>query len=213
MDKPNYTMRYDILNELFNISVGKAAGILSEIVDKKIVLNVPHLKILDFGDSESELDDALPDVMNGTLMVSSIQFSEQLTGKANLIFPADKMKAFIRLCMDQQAAEKFSDAEFTDLDFDIVKEIGNIVLNCIIGELGNYLNIRLDYTLPEVKVYHRIDLDKDIDKKTYKSVLILYINFIVDGAQIEGAILVDLTMKSIQDLSALLAKIEGSLDE
>lgn len=212
MEKPNNNFKYDILNELFNISVGKAASMLSDIVDKKIVLNVPSLKILDLDNNETSLNDTLPDEMNGTLMVSSIKFSEQLTGKANLIFPADKMKTFIRLCMDEQAVDKLGDAAFTDLDFDIVKEIGNIVLNCIIGEIGNYLNIHLDYTLPEVKVYKRIDFDKDIDNKTYKSIMILYINFTVDEAQIEGAILVDLTMKSIRDLNALLDQIEGKLN-
>ena len=212
MEKPNNNLKYDILNELFNISVGKAASMLSDIVDKKIVLNVPSLKILDLDNNETSLNDTLPDEMNGTLMVSSIKFSEQLTGKANLIFPADKMKTFIRLCMDEQAVDKLGDAAFTDLDFDIVKEIGNIVLNCIIGEIGNYLNIHLDYTLPEVKVYKRIDFDKDIDNKTYKSIMILYINFTVDEAQIEGAILVDLTMKSIRDLNALLDQIEGKLN-
>lgn len=212
MDKPNCNFKYDILNELFNISVGKAASMLSDIVNKKIVLNVPRVNILDLDNDETALNDSLPDEMNGTLMVSSIKFSEQLTGKANLIFPADKMKTFIRLCMDKQAVDKLGDTAFTDLDFDIVKEIGNIVLNCIIGEIGNYLNIQLDYTLPEVKVYNRIDFDKDIDNKTYRSVMVLTINFTVDEAQIEGAILVDLTMRSIRNLTALLDQIEGKFN-
>ena len=36
MDRESF--RYDILSELFNIGVGKAADMLSEIVRKKIVL-------------------------------------------------------------------------------------------------------------------------------------------------------------------------------
>lgn len=212
MNTSDNSLKYDILNELFNISVGKAASMLSDIVDETIVLSVPDVKIID-GSGEKNMRAYLPDEMNGTLMVSSITFEKQLSGVANLIFPAHKMKSFIKMCTNEDSADPLADSTFTDLDFDIVKEIGNIVLNCILGEIGNFLHIHLDYTLPEVKVYKRIDFDKDIESTPYKSVLVLYINFTIRQTQIEGAILVDLTMKSTQDLIALLDKFEAGIDE
>ncbi len=159
----NQELTYDILSELFNISVGKAAEMLSEITNKKIVLSVPNVKIFDMKDNGVKFGMCLPPVLDGTLMVSSISFQETLTGKANLIFPVEKMRKFINLCSNDE--ENSSEMDFTDVDFDIIKEIGNIVLNCIIGEIGNYLTIDLTYTVPKVKVFNRIDFNEDIEKK------------------------------------------------
>ena len=83
-------LRYDILNELFNMSVGKAASILSEIINKKILLDVPDVKIVNMKAEEFGILECLPKEIEGNLMVSSISFEEKLEGKANLIFPAEK---------------------------------------------------------------------------------------------------------------------------
>ncbi len=59
----NRAEKEDILKELFNISVGKSASILSEIINKKILLNVPNLKIVDLNEKTIVIDDYLPKVM------------------------------------------------------------------------------------------------------------------------------------------------------
>lgn len=202
------SLRYDILKEIFNISVGKAASMLSEIINRKIILNVPDIEVLSFKDKEFRLDDYLPKVMDGTLMVSSISFEKKLTGKANLIFPAEKMRTFINLCVNEKEMDKDYEMNFTDIDFDIIKEIGNIILNCIVGEVGNNLGINLNYTLPEVKIFNRIDFSRDVGNNGYMHVLILYITFIIDGTEIEGAIVVDLTLNSLNEMMKRIDKIE-----
>ncbi len=209
MNKQNLT--YDILKELFNISVGKAADMLSEIINKKILLSVPNVEVLDIKNKELKLDEYLPKELDGTLMVSSISFKKNLTGKANLIFPVKKMRKFINLCLNKEEEE--SEIDFTDVDFDIIKEIGNIILNCIIGEVGNRLDIQLTYTLPEVKVFHKVDFNKDIEKNGYVYILLLYITFIIDNTEIEGAIIVDLTLRSLNELMQKINRIEDELYE
>ena len=205
-------VQYDILKELFNISVGQAASMLSEVVNKTILLDVPNIEILDSNKELSKLQAHLPAVLDGTLMVSSITFKEQLTGEANLIFPAEKMKTFISLCLDQEEQEiQYSNMNFTDIDFDIVKEIGNIILNAIVGGLSNHLNIQLQYTLPEVQVFDRIDFQQDIKNKDYPYFLMLYITFGIDNTEIEGAVIVNLTLHSLKELMAIVTKIEDEL--
>ena len=197
--------REDVLKELFNISVGKSASILSEIINKKILLNVPNVKIIDLKDKETSLEAYLPEVIDGTLMISSISFKEKLTGKANLIFPADKMRKFINLCINESSMDNKNDMNFTDIDFDIIKEVGNIILNSLIGEIGNYLDIKLQYTVPEVKIFHKKDLKNDIKNTEYTNVLMLYITFNIDGSEIFGAIIINLTLISLNEI---LSKID-----
>ena len=69
------------------------------------------------------------------------------------------MRRFINLCMDVGDEKDEPDMDFTDMDFDIIREIGNIILNSIVGEWVTFL-ILLKYTLPKVKVYHRTDFAK-----------------------------------------------------
>lgn len=205
------TLKYDILKELFNISVGKAASMLSEITNKKILLNVPDLKVLDCETKELDLIRHLPQVLDGTLMVSSIYFEEKLTGKANLIFPAEKMRTFINICLNENGNDPYYEMNFTDIDFDIIKEVGNIILNSVVGEVGNYLSIDMNYTLPEVKIFNKIDYSRDVENKGYTQVLMLCITFIIDDTEIEGAIVVDLTLKSFETLMQQIDKLEDEL--
>lgn len=205
-------LSYDILKEMFNISVGKAASMLSEIINKRIVLDVPSVEILNPENQNIEIEESFIKVPGGALMVSSIDFGDKITGEANLIFPANKMRRFINLCMDVGDEKDEPDMDFTDMDFDIIREIGNIILNSIVGGMGNFLNTSLKYTLPKVKVYHRIDFAKNIKKKKHLCMLILYITFIIDDTEIEGAVIIDLTLNSLNELMELIKKAEDDLN-
>ena len=203
---------YDILREMFNISVGKAASILSEIINKRIVLDVPSVEILNPGNQKMEIEEYFIKVPGGALMVSSIDFGDKITGEANLIFPANKMRRFINLCMDKEDESAERDMDFTDMDFDIIREIGNIILNSIIGGMGNFLNTSLQYTLPEVKIFHRTDFTNNIENKKHLCMLMLYITFIIDDTEIKGAVIIDLTLNSLNELMKLIKKTEDGLN-
>lgn len=207
------SLRYDILKELFNISVGKAASMLSEIVNKKILLNVPNLQVLKSNEYKPKLEEYIPKFFDGTLLVSSIKFNEKLTGEANLIFPADKKKTLVDLCLKGEQIDESDVTELSDVDYDIIKEIGNIILNSIIGGVGDYLQIKLNYSLPEVKVYNKINFEKDVQNKSYDYVIILYITFNIDGTEIVGAIIIDLTLNSLNELIEKIDDLEDAIDE
>ncbi|NME95817.1 chemotaxis protein CheC [Clostridium cochlearium] len=214
MDKDN--LNYDILKEMFNIGVGKAAGMLSEIINKKILLDVPNIEVLNLENSNSEIEKGFSKTLKGTLMISSITFEEKITGQANLIFPAEKMRKFINLCISQKNESIEKDMSFTDIDFDIIKEIGNIILNSIIGEMGNFLDVTLDYTLPKVKLFNNTDfknnIKNNIKNKKEACMLMLYITFIIDDIEIEGAIIIDLTLNSLNNLMKIIEKMEDDLN-
>lgn len=203
-------IRNDILKEIFNISIGNAASILSEIINKKILLSIPNVKIYDLQEDDFRITDFLPKNMKGTLMISSISFAQELNGNANLIFPAEKMRIFLNLCMNNEEKSEQNDMNFTDIDFDIIKEIGNIILNSVIGEVANYLEINLEYTLPEVKVYNNINLGSNIDNR-YRNILLLDVEFVIDDVKIDGAVVIDLTLNSVNELNSRLDKIKDEI--
>lgn len=204
-------MQYDILREIFNVGVGKSASLLSEIVNRRILLNVPHLELVDFDKRVSGIHfHGMPE---GTLVVSSIRFREQLAGVANLIFPADKMRQFLNLCHGEDAGLYRQHDHFDDIDLDIIKEIANIVLNSIVGELGNYLNLELHYTLPQVRLLGQGDFLVDLQNEEKLFRLMLFITFRIDETEINGAIIMDMTINSLHELVNTLDKMEVGLYE
>lgn len=209
----NEISKEDILKEVFNISVGKSASILSEIIDKKILLNVPNIKLLNLKNSKSELRNYISNVIEGSIMISSICFKDKLAGKASLIFPADKMRHFINLCTHENEENEGSNLNFTDVDFDIIKEIGNIVLNSIIGEIGNYVSIKVSYKLPEIKVFKDTDIEKILENEEYTHILMLYITFNIEDSQIDGAIIINLSLKSLDEILKKIYMMEDDLSE
>lgn len=207
------SLKYDILKEIFNIGVGKAADMLSEIVDKKIVLNVPNIEVFDPENQKLDFEKQYCKTLHGTLIVSSISFEEKITGEANLIFPANKMRTFINLCMKQKNECSSDDMHFTDIDFDIIKEVGNIILNSIIGEMGNFLDVNLNYTLPSVSLFNCLDFKMDIKSRKGIHILMLYITFILDDTEIEGAVIISLTLNSLNEFMKIIKKMEDDLYE
>lgn len=210
MDQSSLTQ--DILKEMFNISVGKAADMLSEITKKRIILDVPNIDILNPESQNIELVETLSKVPEGALMLSSINFEKKLQGEANLIFPANKMRTFINLCIDQMSKDEEVEIDFTDMDFDIIREVGNIILNSIVGGIGNFLDINLEYTIPEVKIFDKADFKDSLKDKEYLCMLMLYITFIIEDTEIEGAIIIDLTLNSLNELMKKIKKVEDDLN-
>lgn len=204
-------MKYDILKEVFNIGVGKSASMLSEIVKKRVLLNVPHLELICY---ENGPVNPLPEaIWKGTLVVSSICFRDKLAGEANLIFPADKMRQFLNLCQGEGQECYLYDLEFDDIDLDIIKEVGNIVLNSIVGELGNFLCLELNYSLPQVKLLSRQEIMANRQNQDYLYRLVLYITFVISDTEINGAIIIDLTLNSLNEIINILDKMEVDLYE
>lgn len=206
------SLELDILKELFNISVGKASSLLSEITERKIVLNIPDVKLINLENKKNNEEECPPEKSDSIFMISSISFEQELQGKASLIFSAEKMRKFIDLCQKNDETEEYSEMDFSDIDLDVIKEIGNIVLNSVVGEVGNILDIKLIYTLPEVQVFKGADFLKDMDCQ-YTHVLILNITFLIENTKIEGAILVNLTFNSFTDIMKKIEKIGDELNE
>ncbi|MCL1632077.1 chemotaxis protein CheC [Sporolactobacillus sp. CPB3-1] len=203
----NKISREDILTELFNVGVGQAASTLSEIIDKRIGLSIPSVQILESSLAKIELNKYLRNVAEGAVMVSSISFDSQLEGKVSLLFPADKMHHFIDLCLHETREEPENSLEFNDIDFDTVKEIGNIVVNSIIGELSNTINIPIEYTLPEINVLNDVSAEHFVNPEDYRLVLMMFLAFDIEGTEISGAIVINMTLKSLDDILNKIDKL------
>lgn len=188
----------DALKEIVNIGIGKAANTLNMMTGKHIELHVPEVKLLLNDDLINEINDK-----NNNLALSSINlnFKGTINGSARLIFPTESASKLVATFTDE------SDNSIDDLDTirsATLSEIGNIVLNSLIGTISNLLKINLTYTPPN---YSESPLDKilSVDSKNYEaSNLFARTKFSIAELQISGDFVLFFAVGSLDNLLKLI---------
>lgn len=200
----NLTLSHvDALQELVNIGVGRAAGVLNDMLDSPIRLHIPEVRLLAPEELKQELQTQFGDSLLSTVQ---LKFSGSFSGISELVFPTDSAADLVSVLTGEAPGTP---------DLDVVKigallEVGNIVLNGIMGSLSNALIEHLDYSLPaynESKV-NNFPIFADIDEKT--KILLAHTCFMIEQLHIAGDIILMFTVGS---LDALLKAIDLTFGE
>ncbi|GGH52011.1 chemotaxis protein CheC [Paenibacillus sp. JGP012] len=202
-------LQKDLLTELVNVYVGQAANMLSEIVDKHIVLSIPEVELISI--TEVDPEDRRYNILftEGHLFRSSLQFGYQFQGKAFLMFPAEQAKVLANMCLGELTEHVDpNDFRLMDTDLDVLQEVSNVLLNAIIGEFGNFLEMKLEYVLPEIELIHVTRSDPQVLLQNEVYILVLHTSFLLADTDVKGIIVIALSMDSI---SSLLDKIDALL--
>ncbi len=207
------TTQEDILKELYNVFVGEAANLLSEILQKRIFLSVPEIKLLGLHELKSGEQEVLNPVINGTVLSTSLRFGNVFSGRADFIFPAEQIKYLTALCLGEEYTEENEELSFNDEDFDVVKEIGNIILNSIMGGMGSLMEMKLEYDVPQVILHNAGEFYKTLTSSGDSNVLLLYVSFDIDNSKVLGIILIKFSLESIEFLIRKVDEISRDLDE
>ncbi|MBW4453788.1 MAG: chemotaxis protein CheX [Nostoc indistinguendum CM1-VF10] len=130
----------DALQELINIGVGRAASLLNEMVDSHIRLKIPVVKVLTATEAYQELTKRFHDE---ALAAVKLRFTGSFHGTASLIFPTDSASTLVAVLTGEDPS-----ADLDAVKIGTLSEIGNIVINGVMGSLSNVLKRHLNYTLP-----------------------------------------------------------------
>jgi chemotaxis protein CheC len=181
----------DALTELINMGVGRAAASLNELVGGHVELNVPQVDILSLG----ELPSQLPELGKDRLSSVHMTFRGGLEGSAFLVFPQASAARLLSVVTGEEAGQG---------DLDILRsgaltEVGNILINSVIGTLSNVLERPLRYSTPVYEEEPMMDL---LTKQERNDPLILLAKttFVIRQMQIEGNLLLLFELASFDSL-------------
>jgi chemotaxis protein CheC len=192
----------DALRELVNIGVGQAAGVLNQMLRSHIRLQVPHARVL----SLSELKEEMEELGAETLSAVQLMFNGPSSGIASLAFPTDSAVKFVDILVGEESGIP----DFDSIKIGTLTEVGNIVLNGVMGSIGNILNQRIGYSVPtyiEDSVKGLLGLGGPDPSTT---VLWAQTRFTIEQYQITGDVILLFEMGS---LDVLLATIDRELGE
>ncbi|WP_313893968.1 chemotaxis protein CheC [Psychrobacillus sp.] len=203
----------DIMKELYNVFVGEAANLLSEILQKRIYLSVPEVKLLSLNGLNVIEQANLDPILNGTILSTSLKFGNIFSGSAEFVFPTEQIKYVTALCLGEEYTLEVQESSFDDEDFDVVKEIGNIILNSIMGGMGNILEMKLEYDVPQVILHGAEEYGKTFFDSNESHLLLLYVNFSIDESKVIGLILIKFTLESVEFLLQKVDEISRGVNE
>lgn len=182
----------DALKEMINIGVGKGAAMLNAILDTHICLEVPFMRVL----SQSEFFEDIKNNKLESFAAVNLSFKGDLCGNAELIFPTESAVKLVAALTDSDPKTVIMDS----IHSGTLSEIGNIVINAVIGSISAMLDFKLSYSAPN---YIEGDYEKlSMAFKTDMNSIILQARarFIIDALSIVGNIVLFLEIDSLDKM-------------
>ena len=181
----------DALQEIVNIGVGRAAGSLSELIGSRINLRVPALHLV----APTDCD---PNCGEGMSIVQG--FEGNISGNALLVFPIESGQTLAMLLGGYDENETIPEFEISG----ILSEIGNIVLNGVLGSLANAIETDLLYQVPDFFVnesfVNLVEKGAAAEEDSVSPVLLADTQFSVEDSDIEGSIMIAFRLGSLEKL-------------
>jgi len=196
------TEHLDALQELINIGMGKAAGVLNEMVNAHVVLQVPELQIIQPGQLSCNMQVGI----ESSVSAIRLKFDEPFSGSAVLLFSQENAAYLVELLVGGEG-ESF---DLDTLRMGTLQEIGNIVLNTVLGTLGNLLGENLHFLPPE---YLEESIETIVCEYEAQEHQILYIKtlFHVEQHNLQGEIIFIFQMDTFNRLLKGLDEMVSSI--
>ena len=191
-------LEHDLLVELFNIGVGRAADSLSQIVNQEIKLSVPDIEHISVNQLAIKLG-------NGQEICSVSQYMKgSFEANTILLFPQHSSIEVV----SKMLGEGVSAETLAELHQEGFSEIGNIVLNACIGAFGESIEEVFDVSLP---VYSMGTAQDVIAAGNLNQVLFIRINLLLSTSHVEGYLVFLLEHFSFEKLKNVMQKIINGL--
>lgn|GEM_PF-351473 len=159
----------DALREYLSIGVGKAASTLNIMLGMHVDLDVPRISVLKFGDPELESE------FGGEKFATvSLRFDGNIKGTASVIFDQRSASAIFKILMPGSPTNT---AEMDEICESTLVEVGNIIINSVMGSISNSFNFYLEYEVPRYSDSSVAQIRALNDEKENKGIDALVIHF------------------------------------
>lgn len=193
----------DAIREIVNIGIGRAAGQLQQMTGSHIHLQIPSIKIVPF----DEITEAGNTIISGdTLSAVLLDFKGTFSGMSAMVFPPDSAAALVMLL----TGEREKSPELDAMRIEALKEVGNIIINAVMGSIANILSEHLTYSIPAYYEGPMVNL-AGLKRKGLRDecVLLARTNFLIEDLNIEGDILLILEIGSLDALVASINRVSA----
>ncbi|MCK4524714.1 chemotaxis protein CheC [candidate division WOR-3 bacterium] len=154
----------DGIKEISNIGGGHSATVLSQLINRRVMVSVPKVHLVSSEDIPRIISEE-DEIVTGVLL----KFLGDLTGRTLLIFPREQSLLLVDMMMGRKEG---STSVFTDIEQSAIKEVANIVIGSYLTALSDFLNMLILPSVPNLVIdvasavitsaYLDFSTDKDI---------------------------------------------------
>ena len=136
------TTYYDVLKELGNIGAGNATTALASMLQCKVDMKVPQVRVLDFKDVGALLGGEEQELAGVYLAVEG-----DVTGSILFLVKKDVAMHLVKKLMGDMASDVFGEMERSAL-----KEISNIITGSYLNALATLTNLTIYPSVPDLTI-------------------------------------------------------------
>lgn len=141
---------FDVLKELGNIGAGNATTALAQMIDCKVDMCVPQVRLLEFKEV-GEIVGGEDKIMTSIFLQvegdidGSIMFMLSKTAAAHLV---NKLMCGM-LGIEEEKADEY---EFGEMECSAIKEVGNIITGAYLNALSGLTNMKIFPSVPQLAI-------------------------------------------------------------
>lgn len=135
---------YDVLRELGNIGAGNATTALAQMMQCKVDMAVPQVKLLEFKE--------LGELMGGEEIIMAgiyLGIEGDITGSIMFLLEKQAARHLVSKLMGGMQPEG---EEFSEMEFSALKEVGNIITGAYLNSLSMLTNLVIYPSVPDLCV-------------------------------------------------------------
>ena len=134
---------FDVLKELGNIGAGNATTALAQMMQCKVDMSVPQVKLIEFKE--------LGQLMGGEeIIMAGIYLAIEGDVAGSIMFLLEKQAA--RHLVNKLMGTSVEGEEFSEMEFSALKEVGNIITAAYLNSLASLTNLALHPSVPDLTV-------------------------------------------------------------
>lgn len=135
----------EVLREVGNIGAGNAVTALAKMLDKRIDMAVPRVKILNFKE--------IPDILgNEEILIAGIllEVTGDITGDILFVMDIKSAHTLVNILMGSTEEASHQDNEFNEIEISALKEVGNILAGSYLSALSILTNKNIMPSVPDL---------------------------------------------------------------
>lgn len=198
--------QHDAVTELLNIGYGRAAAALSVLTGFRVTLEVPKVSMHPI----SEIGMILNRTLEGPVACVNQIFGGPIAGNALLLMEEGSALALSQLLGEPEPAGR----RFESGARDTITEVGNVVLNACLGVFGNLLQVHVTFAVPriDVETLHSVLRSITVANQELRDALMIHTRFHLGASGVTGALVIVLSITSIDQMLRELDKWEERQD-
>lgn len=134
---------YDVLKELGNIGAGNATTALAQMLQCKVDMSVPQVKLLEFKDVAT--------LMGGEEQIMAgiyLGVEGDITGSIMFLLEKDAARHLV----DKLMGMPIEGDDFSEMEMSALQEVGNIITGSYLNSLSSMTNLKIYPSIPSLAV-------------------------------------------------------------